>query len=563
MARDTQSARQEKVLNLLLVDDEKGVVNALKRELKDLNCSITTTTSGRKAMSVLREQDVALLITDHKMPDVNGVDLVRFAKQYSPDTHIFMLSGAGDLQAAVELLNQRMLTKYLTKPWNRQDLRNEVVKVLNQCSEVGQKTAAQQLADFNHENVKPNLRDFESVVLIKLMNVSDISLAHGEVASLDTEAYIGQRLEYMVMQPHLLQRIQAGVFALYLKESTTEITRSLCCQIRQQLQRTFSIKGSSIFCQIGVGFRHLRELQLDHDILISSLIDTIVRDSHRISISQLDNSTITQYRRHQQLSAEVQSGLRNQEFKLAYQPKVQLSSGMINSAEVLLRWQHHSLGWVPPSEFVRLTELDGQIEAIGEWVLDQGFKVASELRRFSTELDSIAINISAKQLQSSHIVEFIGERLQHYYLPPSFIELELTETALAENSHYLEELLWQLKLLGVRLTVDDFGAGFTSFSYLSKLPIDTLKLDKVMIDNLHTDSHRQEFIQNLIVSCKKLGIEVVAEGVEEDVDLRCLQAMRCDKIQGYIFSPAVSRQEFEKLMIRQPFYAKFKAQQGS
>ena len=563
MARDTQSARHENGLNLLLVDDEKGVVNALKRELKDLNCSITTTTSGRKAMSVLREQDVALLITDHKMPDVNGVDLVRFAKQYSPDTHIFMLSGAGDLQAAVELLNQRMLTKYLTKPWNRQDLRNEVVKVLNQCSEVGQKTAAQQLADFNHENVKPNLRDFESVVLIKLMNVSDISLAHGEVASLDTEAYIGQRLEYMVMQPHLLQRIQAGVFALYLKESTTEITRSLCCQIRQQLQRTFSIKGSSIFCQIGVGFRHLRELQLDHDILISSLIDTIVRDSHRISISQLDNSTITQYRRHQQLSAEVQSGLRNQEFKLAYQPKVQLSSGMINSAEVLLRWQHHSLGWVPPSEFVRLTELDGQIEAIGEWVLDQGFKVASELRRFSTELDSIAINISAKQLQSSHIAEFIGERLQHYYLPPSFIELELTETALAENSHYLEELLWQLKLLGVRLTVDDFGAGFTSFSYLSKLPIDTLKLDKVMIDNLHTDSHRQEFIQNLIVSCKKLGIEVVAEGVEEDVDLRCLQAMRCDKIQGYIFSPAVSRQEFEKLMIRQPFYAKFKAQQGS
>ena len=88
MARDIHSVRQEKGLNLLLVDDEKGVVNALKRELKDLNCSITTTTSGRKAMSVLREQAVALLITDHKMPDVNGVDLVRFANQYSPDTHV-------------------------------------------------------------------------------------------------------------------------------------------------------------------------------------------------------------------------------------------------------------------------------------------------------------------------------------------------------------------------------------------------------------------------------------------------------------------------------------------
>lgn len=559
MACETQSKNNDNTLSVLLVDDEKGVVNALKRELRDLNCRIVTTTSGRKAMSILREQDIALLITDHKMPEVNGVDLVRFAQQYSPSTCIFMLSGEGDLQAAIELLNQRMITKYLTKPWHPQDLRDQVVRVLNQHCEAHKKSSAQHLAAFSEDDELPALREYVSLVLIKLMNISDISLAHGEAATLDTEALIGQRLQGMITQPHLLQRVRPGVFAVYLKESTTEITRSLCCQFRQQLQRTFDVKDKSIFCHIGVGFRNLKDSQLDHDILINSLTDTIVRDSHRISVSQLDNSTISQYRRRQQLSAEVQQGLRNQEFKLAFQPKVQLGTGMINSAEVLLRWQHHSLGWVPPSEFVRLTELDGQIEAIGGWVLDQGFKVASELRRFSSELNSIAINISAKQLQSSRIIEFIGERLQHYYLPPSFIELELTETALAENSHYLEELLWQLKLLGVRIAVDDFGAGYTSFSYLSKLPIDTLKLDRVLIDNLHTDNHRQEFIQNLIVSCEKLDIEVVAEGVENEADLRCLETMRCDKIQGYIYSPAVSRQEFEKLMIRQPFHAQMKA----
>ena len=253
------------------------------------------------------------------------------------------------------------------------------------------------------------------------------------------------------------------------------------------------------------------------------------------------------------MSAEVEQGLRNKEFKLAFQPKVTTETGFIQSAEILLRWQHHSLGWVPPSEFVRLTELDGQIQAIGEWVLENGFKAASELRRFSSELSSIAINISAKQLQSTHIVEFISEKLKQYYLPPSFIELEITETALAENGQYLEELLWQLKLLGVKLAIDDFGAGFTSFSYLSKLPIDVLKLDRSLIVDVHKDRQRQEFIGSLIVSCKKLGIKVVAEGVEEEAELACLSSMRCDKIQGFIYSPAVPRQEFEKLMIRQPF----------
>ncbi|GGF69475.1 EAL domain-containing protein [Alteromonas lipolytica] len=559
MTKDLHSASGDAAVKILLVDDEKGVLQALKRELRDLNCQVITTTSGRKAMSILRQQAICLLITDHKMPGVNGVDLVRFAHQYAPETHVFMLSGEGDLLAAVELLNQGMIIKYLTKPWNRLELRNEVVQVLNQSCELESKTSAQHLADFNEVLRAPSLRDYESVVLIKLMNISDISLAYGEAATLDTEAHIGQRLQSMISQPHLLQRTQPGVFAVYLEASTTESTRLLCCQLRQQLQRTFSIKEQSIFCHIGVGFRHLKDAQLDHDILINSLLDTIVRDSHRVSVSHLDNSTLSQYRRQQQLSAEVVSGLRNHEFKLAFQPKVKANNGMIDCGEILLRWRHHSFGWVPPSEFVRLAELDGQIEAIGEWVLDEGLKVASELRRFSSELTSIAINISAKQLQSARIVEFIGERLQHYYLPPSFIELELTETALAENSHYLEELLWQLKLLGVRLAIDDFGAGFTSFSYLSKLPIDTLKLDKILIDNLHQDSLRQEFIQNLIASCKKLGIEVVAEGVEEEADLLCLQTMGCDKIQGFIYSKAVSRQDFEKLLIRQPFYTALKA----
>ncbi|MFS1703079.1 EAL domain-containing protein [Alteromonas sp. AMM-1] len=542
-------------LTVLVVDDEKAIVNALKRELRSLDCDVITATSGRKAMSILQSQPVTLMITDHNMPEVSGVDLLRFAHQYSPQTKSYMLSGEGDLQAAVELLNQGLISKYLSKPWDKRALQEEVSGILNACRAADNGVVHKELKPRSNSNVI-RLQDYNALILIRLLNSSDILLSYGEQQVEALEVLLAGRIDGLVTQSHKLRLEQSGVFGLYLEQATVEQTQILCAQIRQQLQRTFNVNGAAIFCHIGIGFRALHDNKLDHGILINSLADTIVRDSHRISVSHLDNSTISQYQRQQLLSAEVEQGLKNQEFKLAFQPKVSTSTGLIQSAEILLRWQHHSLGWVPPSEFICLTELDGQIKAIGEWVLDNGFKAASELRRFSTELTSIAINISAKQLQSSHIVEFISEKLKQYYLPPSFIELEITETALAENGQYLEEILWQLKLLGLKLSIDDFGAGFTSFSYLSKLPIDILKLDRSLIMGLHKDRQRQEFIGSLIVSCKKLGIKVVAEGVEEQEELACLKSMRCDTIQGFIYSPAVPRQEFEKLMIRQPFVNK-------
>ena len=129
-------AQQEQscqTLTVLVVDDEKAIVNALKRELRSLDCKVVTATSGRKAMSILRTQSISLLITDHNMPEVTGVDLLRFAHQYSPQTKSYMLSGEGDLQAAVELLNQGLITKYLAKPWDRVSLQQEVSAILNAC----------------------------------------------------------------------------------------------------------------------------------------------------------------------------------------------------------------------------------------------------------------------------------------------------------------------------------------------------------------------------------------------------------------------------------------------
>lgn len=545
-------------VHILIVDDDPNVVGALKRELRQLSCVVHAATSGKEAVQLMDKQEMAVLVTDHKMPGMSGVDLLRYARQYFPKMSTLMLSGEGDLSAAVELLNQGLTNKYLTKPWDKDALRNEIELGIQQyCKRQDSVIVKTSISEEINETPEvENATAHPAMIVALLNNRDDIRLSYGVEILAGLDRVVVKAMSQFIAQNKVIKSDEPGVYAIYLNEEKPEKIEGLCSNLRQHLQRTFTVNGQTVFCHLGVGFRMLRECKIDHNILISSLITTISRDANRVSVSHLDDSTIERYQRQEKLRAEVQYGLQNNQFKLAFQPKVTLKTGMIESVEVLLRWQHHSLGWVPPSEFVRLAELDGQIEAIGDWVLENGVRASAELLRFSSELRSVAINISAKQLHGPRVIGFIASLLEKYGIEPHFLELEITETAVAENNNYLEELLWQLKLLGVRIAIDDFGAGYTSFSYLSKLPIDVLKLDKSLIDNIEHDFHRQAFVKSLIDTCDKLEIQVVAEGVEQQDTLETMVQLGCQKVQGFIFSKAVPRQELEKLLIRQPFRVK-------
>ena len=151
------------------------------------------------------------------------------------------------------------------------------------------------------------------------------------------------------------------------------------------------------------------------------------------------------------------------------------------------------------------------------------------------------------------IVQILKDEIELYALDPASLELEITETAIATNSEYVHGLLWQLKLLGVKIAIDDFGAGFTSMSYLAKLPVDVLKLDKSLVDNIDYEVNKRELVKSLIDACKRLNIETIAEGVETEEVLRVLQHIGCEQVQGFYFSKAVPRIELEKIVIKQPF----------
>ena len=253
------------------------------------------------------------------------------------------------------------------------------------------------------------------------------------------------------------------------------------------------------------------------------------------------------------IKSDVIHALRKNQFYLVYQPKVTLASGLIESAEVLLRWEHKSLGWLSPGEFIDIAESDGQIIEISQWVIDNGLKELSRLIALSDQIQSLSINISASQLMNFNIVQTIAEGLKKYQIDPKKLEVEVTETSLMQNLNTTSVTLNELKKIGVKIAIDDFGVGYSSFAYLTKLPIDVLKLDRILLDDIASNYDTQVLIENLVKTCHNLNIKVVAEGIETKAALEKVSLTLCDYVQGFYYSEPVSINEIERLFIEQPF----------
>jgi len=506
---------------------------------------------------------VAVVLTDHRMPGMSGAELLKYINQFYPQTITLMLSGESDFNMAVGLLNNGLANKYFTKPWNTGQLVNEIDQAFafyKGRRELGWQRRIEELSSQVEESSElpdasnvVNIDASAAVIAVKLVNMDDVSYSHGE----STMAALIEEVDKIILETaenaFNMKSDEFGLFTFQLRQTDEAELQSWCAMLRRKLQRTYSINKRAVYCQVGVGFRVLGKSPVDFNTLLKNLELTILREMHSSNVSNLDDDAIERYQRQQHIRADVQRALDDNQFKLAFQPKVTLKTGMVEGAEVLLRWQHHQLGWVPPAEFVRLAELDGQIEAIGEWVLRQGVRNASELIRLNPDIKRISMNVSAKQLQNHRIVQILKDEIELYALDPASLELEITETAIATNSEYVHGLLWQLKLLGVKIAIDDFGAGFTSMSYLAKLPVDVLKLDKSLVDNIDYEVNKRELVKSLIDACKRLNIETIAEGVETEEVLRVLQHIGCEQVQGFYFSKAVPRIELEKIVIKQPF----------
>jgi diguanylate cyclase (GGDEF)-like protein/PAS domain S-box-containing protein len=235
----------------------------------------------------------------------------------------------------------------------------------------------------------------------------------------------------------------------------------------------------------------------------------------------------------------LRRALEQEEFRLHYQPRIDIQTGRIVGFEALLRWKHPELGDIPPARFVPLAEETGLIVPIGAWALQTACTINREWQLLGLPPVTVAVNLSSLQFRQKQMQEAVLNALKNSGLNGSYLELELTESVVMENPEAATESLRLLKKLGVQLSIDDFGTGYSSLAYLKRFPLDTLKIDQSFVRDLVVDADDASIVSAVISMAHDLGLDVVAEGVETLEQLRFLRARQCDGAQGYLFGRAV------------------------
>ncbi len=259
--------------------------------------------------------------------------------------------------------------------------------------------------------------------------------------------------------------------------------------------------------------------------------------------SKMDDSTIRFYRSEMSqafpnevlMEAHLKRAIEFDELSIHLQPQIDLHTNSIDSFEALIRWNNRKFGYVPPSQFIPLAESSGLIIQIGDWVLEQACKNLQEWKAKGYRPVRIAVNISPKQFKEENFALKIEQLLKKYNIEPKYLELEITESSMV-NINETHSILTKLKQLGVFVSVDDFGTGYSSLSYLKKYPIDIIKIDQSFIRDINKDEKNEAIIKAIITLSHNLGMDVIAEGVEEEFQEQFLKQHNCRKGQGYLYN---------------------------
>jgi len=256
-------------------------------------------------------------------------------------------------------------------------------------------------------------------------------------------------------------------------------------------------------------------------------------------------------RRRVEIETELRSAVARGELHLAYQPKVELASGRISGCEALLRWTHPSLGPVSPGRFIPIAEDSGLIAPIGDWVLATACAQGKAWQDAGLPGVNISVNLSVRQFLQRDIVSWTLDALARTGFAPGQLELEITESIIAQDVEKVIRTVDALKAAGVRLSIDDFGTGYSSLSYLKRFRVDALKIDQSFMRGLEAgagDAGDATIVLAMISLAHNLGLKAVAEGVETESQCRFLRRHGCDEIQGYLFSKPVTAAEFEAML---------------
>lgn len=274
-----------------------------------------------------------------------------------------------------------------------------------------------------------------------------------------------------------------------------------------------------------------------------------VKNNGKNHIGYYDNEMYSSFFEALRLERRLNAAISNEDFVLYYQPQFDTKTKKLRGVEALVRWKNEG-EFVPPSLFIPVSERNGSIIPIGDWVINQAISTLSKWKNEFKYEGIMSINISTIQIRKEDFIRKLKAVIDKFYVDPEDIEIEITESVLIEDLDGVIAKINSMRAYGIKVSLDDFGTGFSSLSYLKNLPIDTLKIDKAFIDGIAKESSTAIITQSVINMVKQLGVETVAEGVENIEQFESLKQMNCDNIQGYLLGKPMSEENIEKLIVK-------------
>ena len=382
-----------------------------------------------------------------------------------------------------------------------------------------------------------------SVILIDIDRFKTINETLGQnVGDLVIKAIAG-RLENSVRKTDTVARWGDDEFAIVLQGITrTEDATTAAQKILSIMDTPLNVVDQEVFVTLSMGITVYPGDGRQIDDLMRNAHSAMYRAKNegRNRFQFYDAEMNSTARRRLGLIDELHRAIENEEFELLYQPKLDLSTGTMESMEVLLRWRNPEEGVVSPAQFIPLAEETGLIAPIDEWVLRSACQHLHGLQNAGIDPFRVSVNLSAQRFRDKDLAATIDRILDDTQLSSKFLELELTEQLLMEDAQNTETMLNKLKTLGLTISVDNFGSGYSSFSHLERFPLDTLKIDQSLVRDITTSSHNCSVVSAIIELGHNLGLRVLAKGVETEDQLSFLLTHGCDLVQGFVYGRPVT-----------------------
>ena len=575
LAIATQDTSPERKTRVLVVADVADNRDILVRRLARRGFDAIEASGGRQALELIAEQSFDVILLDIMMPDMSGIDVLRAIRRTHSDIElpVIMVSAKSQSEDVVESLSVGA-NDYVTKPI---DFNVALARIANQVARKhandeqrvqtnGLRAAVKAEGDQRRHHEEQlqylayhdpltgllNRSAFRDLVNQALDNLA-ISDSKPAVLFIDLDRFkmindsyghqvgdqllkaVAERLRTVIRPGIEICRLGGDEFgALIIGQSEPDYAMAQAETIVAALQQPFTVDGRTLQIGASCGVALASSMAAELDVLIKAadLAMYHAKKSGRSNTVLFEPRMMLEQDERRALEEDLRIAVQHGEFRVFYQPIVDVSTQTVKSFEALIRWPHKTRGLIAPDTFVPIAEETGLIINIGEWVLREACKQAM---KWPNDV-AVAVNLSPLQFRNPSLIGSVVGALAASGLPPHRLELEITESALLGAEKRNHEILRSLRNLGIRVSIDDFGTGYSSMSYLQNFAVDKIKIDKRFVQGLDNGKSSAAIIQAIINLGVEIGVGTAAEGVETKEQLESVLERGCTLVQGYLFS---------------------------